>query len=172
MEAPGRVELPTNGLGNRCSIHLSYGAEQPHYLTSIQETNRAWEIGPRSTALLIFDSPMDLAAPVGFSMFRIVLASRSNGGSRQFEKRKTRGSEHALAFVLRSSVPRRITVTAAGIAILRQCFPIMVENLCQLFRVYILNHRHDIDPLVPSSCGQDSSVSRRFNTLDTRRRKE
>ena len=27
MEAPGRVELPTNGLGNRCSIHLSYGAD-------------------------------------------------------------------------------------------------------------------------------------------------
>jgi hypothetical protein len=27
MEAPGRVELPTNGLGNRCSIHLSYGAK-------------------------------------------------------------------------------------------------------------------------------------------------
>jgi hypothetical protein len=26
LEAPGRVELPTNGLGNRCSIHLSYGA--------------------------------------------------------------------------------------------------------------------------------------------------
>ena len=26
VEAPGRVELPTNGLGNRCSIHLSYGA--------------------------------------------------------------------------------------------------------------------------------------------------
>ena len=25
--APGRVELPTNGLGNRCSIHLSYGAK-------------------------------------------------------------------------------------------------------------------------------------------------
>ena len=24
--APGRVELPTSGLGNRCSIHLSYGA--------------------------------------------------------------------------------------------------------------------------------------------------
>jgi hypothetical protein len=23
---PGRLELPTNGLGNRCSIHLSYGA--------------------------------------------------------------------------------------------------------------------------------------------------
>jgi hypothetical protein len=32
--APGRVELPTNGLGNRCSIHLSYGAsaELTHYL--------------------------------------------------------------------------------------------------------------------------------------------
>ena len=24
--APGRVELPTSGLGNRCSIRLSYGA--------------------------------------------------------------------------------------------------------------------------------------------------
>ena len=28
MEALGRVELPTNGLGNRCSIHLSYRANQ------------------------------------------------------------------------------------------------------------------------------------------------
>jgi hypothetical protein len=28
LEAPGRVELPTNGLGNRCSIHLSYGAKK------------------------------------------------------------------------------------------------------------------------------------------------
>ena len=34
MVAPGRVELPTFGLGNRCSIHLSYGARTnlPHYL--------------------------------------------------------------------------------------------------------------------------------------------
>ena len=34
MVAPGRVELPTFGLGNRCSIHLSYGADgnSPHYL--------------------------------------------------------------------------------------------------------------------------------------------
>ena len=26
MEAPARIELATYGLGNRCSIHLSYGA--------------------------------------------------------------------------------------------------------------------------------------------------
>ena len=26
MVTPGRFELPTCGLGNRCSIHLSYGA--------------------------------------------------------------------------------------------------------------------------------------------------
>ena len=33
VEAPGRVELPTNGLGNRCSIHLSYGAARAFYCT-------------------------------------------------------------------------------------------------------------------------------------------
>ncbi len=27
VEAPARLELATYGLGNRCSIHLSYGAE-------------------------------------------------------------------------------------------------------------------------------------------------
>lgn len=38
MEALGRVELPTNGLGNRCSIHLSYRAMQWKSLTSVQFT--------------------------------------------------------------------------------------------------------------------------------------
>jgi hypothetical protein len=37
MEALGGLEPPTNGLGNRCSIHLSYRARatQPHYLTLV-----------------------------------------------------------------------------------------------------------------------------------------
>ena len=36
MGAPGRVELPTNGLGNRCSIHLSYGAIVTQAIISCQ----------------------------------------------------------------------------------------------------------------------------------------
>jgi hypothetical protein len=42
--APGRVELPTFGLGNRCSIHLSYGAIAGlrHYLTWNRE-EREWD---------------------------------------------------------------------------------------------------------------------------------
>ena len=35
MEALGRVELPTNGLGNRCSIHLSYRAVQQQFVQFI-----------------------------------------------------------------------------------------------------------------------------------------
>ncbi len=31
MVTPGRLELPTNGLGNRCSIHLSYGATKVEF---------------------------------------------------------------------------------------------------------------------------------------------
>ena len=39
MGAPGRVELPTNGLGNRCSIHLSYGAVY-NAINNIQATTK------------------------------------------------------------------------------------------------------------------------------------
>jgi hypothetical protein len=43
MGAPGRVELPTDGLGNRCSIHLSYGAKRAtHYLTRISSSRDWW----------------------------------------------------------------------------------------------------------------------------------
>ena len=35
--APGRVELPTFGLGNRCSIHLSYGADADSNHLEIQQ---------------------------------------------------------------------------------------------------------------------------------------
>jgi hypothetical protein len=36
MEAPGGVEPPTNGLGNRCSIQLSYGASAVNAIISRQ----------------------------------------------------------------------------------------------------------------------------------------
>ena len=49
MEALGRVELPTNGLGNRCSIHLSYraGAWQQNYLM-LQHAGPAFVTRPQS----------------------------------------------------------------------------------------------------------------------------
>jgi hypothetical protein len=47
MVTPGRFELPTCGLGNRCSIHLSYGATTYILAQRFQET-----VGPFSTALL------------------------------------------------------------------------------------------------------------------------
>src|SRR5215472_13185627 len=40
MEALGRVELPTNGLGNRCSIHLSYRAARRNRLVYISLPQR------------------------------------------------------------------------------------------------------------------------------------
>jgi hypothetical protein len=46
MEALGRVELPTNGLGNRCSIHLSYRA-----------TWTADASAPRNVSILIGRNP-------------------------------------------------------------------------------------------------------------------
>ena len=40
MEALGRVELPTNGLGNRCSIHLSYRAIRRNPIISVSLLRR------------------------------------------------------------------------------------------------------------------------------------
>jgi hypothetical protein len=40
MEAPGGVEPPTNGLGNRCSIHLSYGAMSAYRIQLSNGTSR------------------------------------------------------------------------------------------------------------------------------------
>ena len=49
MEAPGGVEPPTNGLGNRCSIHLSYGAtaERAHFQFTCRDIPGAKLFAPR-----------------------------------------------------------------------------------------------------------------------------
>jgi hypothetical protein len=43
MEAPGGVEPPTNGLGNRCSIQLSYGATLSSLLHPLQFTTAGFD---------------------------------------------------------------------------------------------------------------------------------
>jgi hypothetical protein len=45
MEAPGGVEPPTNGLGNRCSIHLSYGADAHIISRRFRRAHQAPEAG-------------------------------------------------------------------------------------------------------------------------------
>ena len=66
MVAPGRVELPTFGLGNRCSIHLSYGAT-PDLSYSFYKnyiTRALMGIGCFGVTLVSFnaDSSFDIAA--------------------------------------------------------------------------------------------------------------
>src|SRR6516164_6290054 len=51
VEAPGRVELPTNGLGNRCSIHLSYGATRRNLIMAHQFTHSRCFPGAESISL-------------------------------------------------------------------------------------------------------------------------
>ena len=59
VEAPGRVELPTNGLGNRCSIHLSYGATSIRLYRirsgfCMRHTNARWWISQAKRAAPVF----------------------------------------------------------------------------------------------------------------------
>jgi hypothetical protein len=50
MVGLGRVELPTNGLGNRCSIHLSYRPANDLILSRVATIRRTFESDSVSTA--------------------------------------------------------------------------------------------------------------------------
>jgi hypothetical protein len=69
MVGLGRVELPTNGLGNRCSIHLSYRPFGLFYRIRQTEWNRACEatmfgtcIGASESSAILPQKPRDRAA--------------------------------------------------------------------------------------------------------------
>ncbi len=63
MEAPGRVELPTNGLGNRCSIHLSYGASKAEIRRQLTEFIIAWAFLTSSAVATLWGAPI-VATPL------------------------------------------------------------------------------------------------------------
>src|SRR5450631_2739602 len=77
MGALGRVELPTNGLGNRCSIHLSYRASGPDSIIArritVRQPRAAWS---RCPALLLTTRKVHCHGWVSLS--RLACATQSN----------------------------------------------------------------------------------------------
>jgi hypothetical protein len=69
MVAPGRVELPTFGLGNRCSIHLSYGAGANSPIISRRfiainiATSRVQGFGSRSSTARLSSNTLTRGSP-------------------------------------------------------------------------------------------------------------
>ena len=71
--APARIELTTNGLGNRCSIQLSYGATEEEFNTE------SCTCVPRADVLFIVSS--EIVADIVAVWLEKYSDRRSSGGA-------------------------------------------------------------------------------------------
>jgi hypothetical protein len=127
---PGRLELPTNGLGNRCSIHLSYGATSHNIIGWLVYRN--WTAGTLHT-VANRNAAIPGSAGCGLNRLRknapkqrarrkkMYNPTRSTPRNRRSMRRKHRGSQQACLLGSNQvfSQPRLPSTTGFGLSTFR-----------------------------------------------------